>query len=58
VCQRNIRDIKALGLSSAFFLIAQVSQPKVFSSEGVWLVFMLFSPENSPYKGVDKIKGL
>jgi hypothetical protein len=43
VCQRHSRAIKALGLASAFFRIAQVSQPYVFSGEGVWLVFMLFS---------------
>jgi len=27
VCQRHSRDIKALGLASAFFRIAHVSQP-------------------------------
>jgi hypothetical protein len=43
VCQRQIRDIKALGLASAFFRIAQVSQGKVFSDEDVRLGFMIFS---------------
>ena len=51
VCQRHSRDIKALGLVSAFFRIAQVSQPKVFSCEGVWLFFKLFS---SAHTGADK----
>jgi len=43
VCQRHNRAIKDLGLASAFCLIAQVSQAKVFSLVGMGLVFMSFS---------------
>jgi hypothetical protein len=43
VCQRHSRAIKDLGLASAFFLMEQVSQAKVFSEDGVWSVFMFFS---------------
>jgi hypothetical protein len=43
VCQRQIRAMKDLGLASAFFLVGQVSQAKVFSEEGVRLVFMVYS---------------
>jgi hypothetical protein len=41
VCQRHSRDITDLGLASAFFRMAQVSQAKVFSEVGVLLVFMV-----------------
>jgi hypothetical protein len=43
VCQRHSRAIKVLGLASVFFRIVQVSQAKVFSEDGVSLVFMFFS---------------
>jgi len=43
VCQRHSRDIKDLGLASAFFRMGQVSQAKAFSEEGVLLVFMVGS---------------
>jgi hypothetical protein len=43
VCQRHSRAIKDLGLASAFFRMGQVSQAKVFSDEGVALVFMVSS---------------
>ena len=43
MCQRQIRAIKDLGLASAFFLVGQVSQAKVFSEVGVLLVFMVDS---------------
>jgi hypothetical protein len=42
VCQRHSRAIKLLGLASAFFRIAQVSQAKVFSVDGLGLDFMFF----------------
>jgi hypothetical protein len=35
--------MKDLGLASAFFLVGQVSQAKVFSLEGVFLVSMVDS---------------
>jgi len=39
--------MKDLGLASAFFLAEQVSQAKVFSDEGLLLVFMVYSfPES------------
>jgi hypothetical protein len=48
VCQRHSRAINDLGLASAFFLVGQVSQAKVFSVDGVGLVSMVFSlPHNS-----------
>jgi hypothetical protein len=40
VCQRHSRAIKDLGLASAFFLMGQVSQAKVFSDEDVLLIFI------------------
>jgi hypothetical protein len=43
VCQRHSRAIKDLGLASAFFLVGQVSQAKVFSEEGIFLVLMVDS---------------
>jgi hypothetical protein len=43
VCQRHSRAIKDLGLASAFFLVGQVSQAKVFFLEGVFLVSMVDS---------------
>jgi hypothetical protein len=43
VCQRHSRAINDLGLASAFFRMGQVSQAKVFSEEGVLLVFMVGS---------------
>jgi hypothetical protein len=43
VCQRHSRAIKVFGLASAFFRMGQVSQAKVFSEEGVILVFMVNS---------------
>jgi hypothetical protein len=43
VCQRHSRAIKVLGLASAFFLVAQFSQAKVFSEEDGLLVFIVNS---------------
>jgi len=43
VCQRHSRAIKVLGLASAFCLMLQVSQAKVFSVEEVKSVFMIGS---------------
>jgi hypothetical protein len=43
VCQRHSHAIKVFGLASAFFRMGQVSQAKVFSEEGVRLVFMVGS---------------
>jgi hypothetical protein len=43
VCQRHSRDMKDLGLASAFFLAEQVSQANVFVDAVVLLVFMVYS---------------
>ena len=43
MCQRQSRAISDLGLASAFFLVGQVSQAKVFSGAGIRSVFMFFS---------------
>lgn len=43
MCQRHNRAIKDLGLASAFFLVGQVSQAKVFSVGEVGLVSISLS---------------
>jgi hypothetical protein len=49
VCQRHSRAMKDLGLASAFFLVGQVSQAKVFSEEDILLVLMVDSFPNGHF---------